>query len=106
MKSKDMKISAIETFRNPANGPSVITSDVISQVMTLLAAVNTTKDDHFTGDDLGQLRAYKFLNNKSTLLKMLHPLKTLSCSTSGMPLWQNIIDKAAHFNKPTITPNP
>ena len=88
VKSKDMKMSALETFGDPANGPPVITSDVISQARALLVAVYTTKDDHFTSDDMGQVRAYKFLNNKSTQLKMLPSTQTLSCSTLGVQLWQ------------------
>ena len=36
-------------------------------------AVYTSTADHFEGADLGKLRAYKFLNNKSTLLKLLPP---------------------------------
>ena len=57
-----MNISALAMFGDPANGPLVITSDVINQAMALVVAVYTTKDDHFTGDDLGHVRAYEFLN--------------------------------------------
>ena len=42
-----------------------LTADVINQTRNLMIAVYTKKDDAFEGSDLGKLRAYKFLNNKS-----------------------------------------
>ena len=86
--------------------PLVITSDVISRARALLVAVYTINDDNFVSDDLGQVRACKFLNNKSTLLKMLPPTEHSLLQQLMRTALATIINRATHVNKPTITPSP
>ena len=71
--SKTTETSALEAFGDPNEGEPYITPEVISQAKALLIAVYTNKDDDFMGCELRTLRVYKFLNNKSTLLKQLPP---------------------------------
>ena len=67
--SMSLDIPALEEFgENPADA---ITDYLLNQARDLTITVYTSKADHFEGSDLGKLRAYKFLNNKSTFLKLL-----------------------------------
>ncbi|KAJ4932499.1 hypothetical protein JOQ06_010919 [Pogonophryne albipinna] len=67
--SISLDIPALEEFgENPADA---ITDDLLNQARDL--TITVSKADHFEGSDLGKLRAYKFLNNKLTLLKLLPP---------------------------------
>lgn len=50
-----------------------ITPYIIKEARDLIIAVYTTKVDNFEESNLVKLRAYKFLNNRSTLLKLLPP---------------------------------
>ncbi len=59
-----------EFGENPAN---VITDDLLNQAWNLTIAVYTTTADHCEDSDPSNLRVYKFLNNSSTLLKLLPP---------------------------------
>jgi hypothetical protein len=65
-----------------------ITADVVDQARELFVYVYTKNADDFKESCLGRLRAYKFLNNKSTLLSCFHPLRMHSFITSSMLHWQ------------------
>ncbi|KAK1901168.1 Maltose/maltodextrin import ATP-binding protein MalK [Dissostichus eleginoides] len=60
--------------------------------------------DHFEGSDLGKLRAYKFLNNKLTLLKLLPPTENAFLLHLKRAALATITDKNAHIAKPEIPP--
>jgi hypothetical protein len=65
-------IPALESFgEGPDEG---ITDDLLNQARALTIDVYPSKADHFEDcDHLGKVRTYKFLNNKSPLLKLLPP---------------------------------
>ena len=85
-RSKATYIPALEAFRDPDEGQPCITPEVISQV---LIAVYTNKDDDFMGAELGKVKVYKFLNNKSTLLKLLSPTEdALISNICDVQHWQ------------------
>ena len=56
----------------------------------------TNKQDDFTGSDLCQLRAHKFMNNKSTLLKLLPPTEDAFQQHLKRAALATLIDKNAH----------
>jgi len=64
----------------------------------------TNRSDDFEDCDLAKLRAYKCLNNTSTLLKLLPPIEhacRLHLQRAG---FATIIDKTAHVAKPELPP--
>lgn len=54
-----------EFGQNPAD---TINDGLLNEAQHLIIAVYRTSADDFEDPDLGKLRAYKFLNNKSLLL--------------------------------------
>ena len=69
-------IPALKEFGE--NHTDAITDDLLNQARGLTIAVYTATADHFEDSDLGKLRAYKFLTNKSTFLKLLPPKEDIS----------------------------
>ena len=102
--SKTTDISALEDFADEDQGPTQITADVINQAKELVVAVYTNKGDNFEGSDLGKLRVHKFLNNKSTLLKLLPPTDNTFQQHLKRAALATLIDKSAHICKPHIEP--
>lgn len=84
------------------NQANAITGDLITQARELTIDVYTTKSDQFEDSDLEKLRAYKFLNNKSTLLKLLPPTEDAFLLHLNRAAHATIIDKNAHIAKPNI----
>ena len=73
-RSKAVDIPALEDFGDPDESPPyTITAELTNQARDLLVAVYTKRNDDFEGSDLAKLRVHKFLNNNSTLLKLLLP---------------------------------
>ena len=68
-----------------------LSDDVIKQARDLTIAV-----------DLGKLRVYKFLNNRSTLLKLLPPTEQAFDLHLRRAALATLIDKSAHIAKPDI----
>ena len=66
-----LDLPALEEFGE--NTSDSLSGDVIKQTRDLTISVYTSKADHPEDFDLGKLRVYKFLNNSSTLLKLLPP---------------------------------
>ena len=75
---------------------------LLNQARDLTIAVYTSTADHFEGADLGKLRAHKFLNNKSTLLKLLPPTENAFLLHLKRAALATLIDKSAHIAKPQI----
>ena len=69
-KSKTVKLSALESFAEDGQSCQVA-EEVLSQAHQLLVAVYSKKHELFSEMSLDVMRAYKFLNNRSTLLKLL-----------------------------------
>lgn len=98
--SMSLDTPALEEFgENPADA---ITDDLLNQARDLTIAVYTTTADHVEDSDLGKLRAYKFLNNRSTLLKLLPPTENAFLLHLKRAALATIIDKNAHIAKPEI----
>lgn len=68
--SSETEITALEDF---GEQDARLTADVISQARSLMVAVYTNRGEDFDRSNLANVRVYKFLNNKSTLLKLLPP---------------------------------
>ena len=99
-KSMSLDIPALEEFGE--NPDDIITDDLLNQARHLTIAVYTSTADYFEGSDLGKLRAYKFLNNKSTLLKLLPPTENAFLLHLKQAALATLIDKSAHIAKPQI----
>ena len=93
-------ISALEEFGE--NSSDSLSDDVINQARDLTIAVYTSKADHQEDFDLSKLRVYKFLNNRSTLLKLLPPTENAFDLHLRRAVLATIIDKCAHIAKPDI----
>jgi len=66
-------IPELERFGEEGQNSYQITSELINQACQLVMAVYTNRSDAFEDCDLAKLRAHKFLNNMSTMLKLLPP---------------------------------
>ena len=62
--------------------------------------VYSNKNEDFSESSLSKLRAFKFLNNKSTLLKLLPPTDDAFMQHLKRAALATIIDKSAHNPKP------
>ena len=103
--SKEVEIPALEDFGEAdVNSQGTVTTDVIQQARELLVAVYTKKDDDFKGSALGDLRVHKFLNNKSTLLKLLPPIEDAFLLHVKRAALATILDKTAHIPQPNLEP--
>lgn len=100
--SMRMDIPALEEFGQ--NTTDDITDDLLHQARGLIIDVYTSSADHFEDSDLGTLRAYKLLNNKSTLLKLLPPTENAFLFHLKRAALATIIDKNADIAKPEIPP--
>lgn len=100
--SKTTDIRVLEDFGK--SNQNQLTTDVINQARDLVVAAYANNADEFQELDLAKLRAHKFLNNRSTLLKLLpntegaflYHLKRAALATAT--------DKNAHVGKPQIPP--
>ena len=101
-RSKTTDVSALGNFAEQDH--THLTADVINQARNLMIAVYNKKDDAFEGSDLGKLHAYKFLNNKSTLLKLLPPTEDAFLLHTRRAALATLIDKTAHVAKPASPP--
>ena len=66
-------IPELERFGEEGQDSYQITSELINQASLLVIAVYSSRSDAFEDCDLAKLRAHKFLNNKSIMLKLLPP---------------------------------
>ena len=65
-------------------------------------AVYASKADHQEDFDLGKLRVYTFLNNRSTLLKLLPPSEDAFEQHLKRAALATMIDKTAHIANPDL----
>ena len=101
-RSKTTDISALGNFADQDHAH--ITAGVINQARELVISVYINKDDAFEGSVLGKLRVYKFLNNKSTLLKLLPPTENAFLQHLRCAALATMIDKSANVCKPIVPP--
>ena len=103
--SYTIDIPELERFGEQGQNSYQITSDFINQTCKLVIAVY--RSDDFEDCDLAKFRDYKFLNNRSTMLKLLLPtehadvLHLAHLQRAGLA---TIIDKTAHVAKPQLPP--
>ena len=69
-----------------------------------MVSVYANKGDMFGGSDLGKHRVYTFLNNKSTLLKVIPPTENAYEQHLKRAALATAIDKSAHICKPNVEP--
>jgi hypothetical protein len=99
--SKKIDITALESYaEDPAS--IGITTDVLRQAKALCVKVYTIKNDDFTNSGLDELRACKFLNDRSTLLKLLPPTEDSFLQHVRRAALATLVDKSAHISKPNI----
>ncbi|XP_030833483.1 uncharacterized protein LOC105441519 [Strongylocentrotus purpuratus] len=99
-RSLSLDIPTIEQFgENPAD---VVSGDLIKEARAITTAVYTSASDDFNESDLGKIRAYKFLNNRSTLLRLLPPTEDAFLLHVKRAALATMIDKTAHIAKPQI----
>ena len=79
-----------------------LSDEVRHQARDLTIGVYASKADHSEDFDLAKLRVYKFLNNRSTLLKLLPPTEDAFDLHLKRAALATIIDKTAHIAKPDI----
>ena len=89
-----LDLPALEEFCE--NSSDSLSDDVINQARDLAIAVYTSKADHSEDFDLGKLRVYKFLNNRSTLLKLLPLTENAFDLHLRRAALATMIDKSAH----------
>ena len=97
--SKTLDLSALEAFAEDEQSCEV-TDVVVSQARELMLAVYSNKHEEFQGASLSKLRVFKFLNNKSTLLKILPPTEDAFLQHVRRAALATLIDKRAHIPKP------
>ena len=102
--SRQIDIPALEDFADGDQGPARITSQVVKQAKQLVVSVYANMGDMFEGADLGKLRVHTFLNNKSTLLKLLPPTESAYEQHIKRVALATAIDKSAHICKPNVEP--
>ena len=79
-----------------------ITAGLVDQARELFANVYNKNADDFTESCLGRLRDHKFLNKKSTLLKLLPPTEKAFFHHLKRVALATAVDRSAHINKPQI----
>ena len=98
--SNDVNLSELESFgENPVN---VLSEKLKDQARALTIAVYSSKADYKDDFDLGSLRVYKFLNNRSTLLRLLPPTEDAFDQHLKRAALATLIDKNAHIAKPKL----
>ena len=95
-----MSTEALQTFADDIDSFE-ITPEVVTQAREPLLAVYTKRED-VVGMSLAEVRANKFLNNKSTLLKLLPPTEDSFFQHLKRAALATIKDKTAHIAKPPI----
>jgi len=104
-RSKEVDIAALEDFGDPDESPPyTITAEVTSQARVALVAVYTKKNDDFEGSGLDELRVHRFLNNKSTLLKLLPPTEDAFLLHVKRAALATLMNKASHIARPELGP--
>ena len=102
--SKTLNLPALGDFgENPTGeNPTLheLNVSVIDQARQLLIYVYSKDID--TEQSLAMLRAHKFLNNRSTLLKLLPPTESTFIHHLQRAALATIIDKTAHLAKPKL----
>ena len=98
--SKKIDTPALEDFAE-SDDLLALTDEVKNQARDLLIGVYTKRVD-MLGSSLAEIRANKFLNNKSTLLKLLPPTEDAYMQHLKRAALATIIDKRAHVAKPVI----
>jgi hypothetical protein len=98
--SKKIDTPALEDFAE-SDDLLALTDEVKNQARDLLIGVYTKRVD-MLGSSLAEVRANKFLNNKSTLLKLLPPTEDAYMQHLKRAALATIIDKRAHVAKPVI----
>ena len=94
-------LSSIEKFGEDVT--DVVSEELLNQARTILTRVYTTSTDDFKVQaDLSKLRAFKFLNNKSTLLRLLPPTEDSFRLHVKRAALATMIDKTAHIACPQI----
>ena len=94
--------AALERFGD--NSDEGTTEDLLNQARGLIVTVYTNKAELIEDYDLGKVRTYKFLNNRSTLLKLLPPSEHAFLEHLKRATYATIIDTKAHIAKPDISP--
>ena len=95
-----LDLPALQEFGE--NSSYSLSEDVKNRARDLTIAVYASKADHSEDFDLAKLRVYKFLNNRSTLLKLLPPTENAFGLHLKRAALAAIIDKTAHIAKPDI----
>ena len=98
--SKKIEIDALEDFTE-SEDCFHLTEAVKNHVRNLVISVYTRHVDNLE-NSLAEIRSNKFLNNKSTLLKLLPPTEETFIQHLKRAMPTTIIDKFAHFPKPII----
>ena len=97
---KEVDIPTLEDFWDPENSAShTVSPEVIQQAKV---AVYSKKDDDFEEVNLDNLRLNKFLNNKSTVLKLLPPPEDAFIQHVKRAALATLVDKVAHVAKPEV----
>lgn len=78
-----------------------LSDTVVTQARELFVTVYSNKNEDFSGNSLSKLRAFKFLNNKSTLLKLLPPTEDAFQQHLRRAALATLLDKTAHIPKPS-----
>jgi len=68
-----------------------------------MVAVYTNRGEDFDRSNLANVRVYKFLNNKSTLLNLLPPTEDAFLQHLKRAALATLIDKSLHISKPSLT---
>lgn len=78
-----------------------MTEEVLSRARQRLVAVYSNKHDEFSDTSLDAMRAYKFLNNRSTLLKLLPPTEDALLQHVRRAALATLTAKTSHIPNPT-----
>lgn len=98
--SKTLDLSALQAFAENEQSFE-ITDALIDQAQALIVSVYSNKHEEFSDTSLSKLRVFKFLNNKSTLLKLLPPSDGAFLQHLRRAALATITDKTAHIPQPT-----
>ena len=98
--SLHLDLPALQGFGE--NSSTYLSDDVKNQARELTIGVYASKADHSEDFDLAKLRVYKFLNNRSTLLKLLPPTENAFDLHLKRAALATMTDKGAHIAKPDL----
>ena len=97
--SKKKNMEALESFGQNENFS--ISNEIVDQVRDLFIVVYTKNTD-MIGCSLAEVHAHRFLNNVSSLLKLLPPAEGVFKNHLIRALMAKIIDKTSHIAKPPV----